>query len=80
MLGRDAHGQGSSRQTAGGWLANTPNLLNSHPQVAPAVSVLELLEINIIAQRRRGCSLSRVRVNGVKIYLRPGGRTGIVIL
>jgi len=28
-----------------------------------------------IAQRRRGCSLSRVRVNGVIIHLRPGGRT-----
>ena len=34
----------------------------------------------IIAQRPRGCSLSRVRVNGVIIHLRPGGRTGIVTL
>ena len=33
-----------------------------------------------IAQRRRGCSLSRVRVNGVIIHLRPGGRPGIVTL
>jgi len=35
--------------------------------------------IVIIAQRRRGCSLSRVRVNGVIIHLRPGARPGIVI-
>jgi len=34
----------------------------------------------IIAQRRRCCSLSRVRVNGVIIHLRPCGRTGIVTL
>jgi len=34
----------------------------------------------IIAQRRRGCSLSRVRVNWVIIHLRPDGRTGIVTL
>jgi len=33
-----------------------------------------------IAQHRRGCSLSRVRVNGVIIHLRPGGRIGIVTL
>ena len=33
-----------------------------------------------IAQRRRGCSWSRVRVNGVIIHQRPGGRTGIIIL
>jgi len=32
--------------------------------------------IETIAQRRRGCSLSRARVNGVIIYLPPGGRTG----
>jgi len=34
----------------------------------------------IIAQRHRGCSLSRVRVNGAIPHLCPGGRTGIVIL
>jgi len=28
-----------------------------------------------IAQRHRGCSLSRVRVNGVIVPLRPGGRS-----
>jgi len=31
-----------------------------------------------IAHRRRGCSLSRVGVNGVIIHLRPGGRPGIL--
>jgi len=38
------------------------------------------IRVENIAQRRRGCSLSRVRVNGVIIPLRPGGHTGIVIL
>jgi len=33
-----------------------------------------------IAQRRRGCSFSRVRVNGVIIHLRPDGRMGIITL
>ena len=37
-------------------------------------------ESETIAQRYRGCSLSRVRVNGVIIHLRPGGRTGRVTL
>jgi len=33
-----------------------------------------------IAQRRRGCSWSRVRVNEIIIHLRPGGRTGTLTL
>ena len=38
------------------------------------------VQTETIAQRHRGCSLSRVGVNGVIVHVRPGGRTNIVTL
>ena len=55
----------------------TANVQNKKLKVCDGLGTLRQ---ETIAQRRSGCSLPRVRVNGLIIHPCPGGRTDIVTL